>query len=426
VKLSSMIWLTWRQHRWSIVGVAAIALFAAYALIVAESDLHHVLDSMPITGFYGLMAQLGFGALIGMFWGAPLIARELEERTYFVAWGQDVSPVKWLRGKVIVLGVLALLLGALIGAGDGYVGATRSWSGFEANPLLQAGYAILGLALGVLVGLLTRHVVTAIAGTLVFFTLTRFLLSLMRDYYLPPERVVARWDNRPVVPERALELPGGLVGSDLEPVSPAGACVGVVNESGCMRRTAQAIGTYVDYQPIERLTAFQIIEFVVCALITAALLWLAFWRLRHGGWKPSRSHRRIAPSVTAVPTPVMAGSASLVGAGVSSSGGAGFSVGSGSSAPDVSESEPESEPEVEVEPEREIETPAEPEVESEPQDEPQPEPEAEPEPELEPEPEPEPEPEAESQPESESESESDTTTPEDQSAPDTGAKKTEG
>lgn len=356
MNLRTTVWLTWRQHRWAVLGVAAVTLAAAFALISAEADPGFVRNSMPMTGFYGLMVQLGFGALVGMFWGAPLLAKELEERTYFVAWGQDVTPVKWLRGKVLALGVLAALLGALVGAGDGYVGASRSWSSFEADPLVQAGYGVLGLAVGVLVGLLTRHVVTAIAATLVFFTLLRVLLSMsVRDYYFPPERVVARWENTPVVPDRALELPGGFVGQDLEPVSTRGDCLSAVNEGSCMRRANAAIGTYVDYQPIERLTAFRIIEFAVCVLLAAVVLWVAFRLLRNGGgWKPSRSHRRIG-------VPVAPASGLAVGGAAAADSVA--EPAAGAVAVLVAEAEPEPEHEAGPEPEHE----SEPEPESEPE-----------------------------------------------------------
>lgn len=312
MNLGSIIWLTWRQHRWSILGVTAVALLAVYGLVSTEFEGGTV--TMPIVGFYALMVQIGFGGVVGMFWGAPLIARELEERTYFVAWGQDVTPVEWLRGKLLVLGVLAVLLGALVGAGDGYVGSSRSWSSFEATPLVQAGYAVLGLAIGVLVGLLTRHVLTAIAGTLVFFLLVRALMSMVaRDYYLPPERVIVRWENTPVVPHRGLELGNGFIGADLEPVPVLDKCVHAINTNTCMRNERAAIGTYVEYQPIERVTTFQVIEFFVCALLALGLFLLVFRLLRHGGrWKPSRSHRRIVePSLVAVsgPAVVLAGAA---------------------------------------------------------------------------------------------------------------------
>ncbi|MDT7788683.1 MAG: hypothetical protein QOF58_7102 [Pseudonocardiales bacterium] len=293
--MSALLWLTWRQHRWTIAGTALLALFAAYALIRTETwELAG--DSMPMSGFYGLMVQLIFGGVVGTFWGAPLISRELEERTYFVAWGQDVTPVKWLRGKAIVLGVLAALLGVVVGLGDGHVGSQLSWSAFESHPVVQMGYALFGLALGVFIGLLTRHVVTAIAATLVFYTFSRMLLSVfLRDHYLPVARVVSRWENVPDIPRGAMELGGGFVGRDLRPVSVPDVCEKHVNLNTCMRNTGSAVGTYVDYQPVERITAFQFIEFGVFAALTGVLFYLTFRLLRRGGgWKPSRSHRRIS------------------------------------------------------------------------------------------------------------------------------------
>ncbi|MET9228969.1 hypothetical protein [Lentzea sp. NPDC003310] len=298
MKLESLVWLTWRQHRWAIVSVSVVALLAVYGLATTEAG-DAVKSMMPIAGFYALMVQLAFGALIGMTLGAPLIARELEERTYFVAWGQDVTPAEWLRGKLIVLGGVAVVLAALVGNGDGFTGSQDTWAGFEANSLVQVGYALLGLSLGTLLGLLTRHVLTAIAGTLVFFTLTRMFLSMaLRDHYLPPERSIARWEATAQVPYRSLELGRGFVGEDLEPVDVLARCQTGINENTCMRNARAAIGTYVEYQPVERMTAFQIIEFVLCALIAAGVFALVFRLMRNGGgWKPSRSHRRLGSPV---------------------------------------------------------------------------------------------------------------------------------
>ncbi|GGU65016.1 hypothetical protein [Lentzea flava] len=301
--MNAFVWLTWRQHRWTIIFSAVLVVLAAYGLISAEANKNTGIDSMPMSGFYGLMVQLSFGGVIGVFWGAPLIARELEERTYFVAWGQDVTPVQWLRGKALVLGVLAAVLGAVAGLGDGRVGVNKAWSAFEGHPAVQAGYALFGLALGVFIGLLSRHVVTAMAATLVFYTLSRTLLAvLLRDHYLPASRSIARWDSTPVVPPGALELGNGFVGKDLSPMSVPEACAKLVNPNSCMRRSGGAAGTYVDFQPVERIEAFRYIEFGLFVALSAVLLALTFRLLRHGGgWKPSRSHRRITSETEPAP-----------------------------------------------------------------------------------------------------------------------------
>ncbi len=302
----AIIWLTWRQHRWAIVVMSVVALLAAYGLVSAETEFRL---SMKLVSFYSLIVQLGFGALIGVFWGAPLIARELEERTYFVAWGQDVTPVRWLRGKVAVLGPVAAVLGALVGVGDGLRGEEeRSWLMFEANWTVQAGYALLGLGLGVLAGLLTRHTVTAMAATLVGYTLIRMILAMfVRDHYLPVHRSIARWDQTTVMPTHALKIADGFVGADLEPVDLTARCADFAVPHSCMRSTNAAVGTFTDYQPVDRLDLFRFIEFGVCTALAAMAMYVAFRLLRRGGgWRPSRSHRRDVSSAQSKPAPAAA------------------------------------------------------------------------------------------------------------------------
>jgi hypothetical protein len=303
--MSALLWLTWRQHRWMIIGTSALALVAAFVLVSTEGG---PVGSMLLAGFYGLAVQVAFGGVIGVFWGAPLIARELEERTYFVAWGQDVTPVQWVRGKVLLLGSLAVVLGGVIGFGGGFIGRQRSWAAFEGSPVVQAGYAIFGFALGLLIGLLSRHVVTAMAATLVAYVVVRAVVAgFVRDHYVPARREIARWENTPDVPSASTDLGGGFIGPDLDPVDVTEQCAKMANVGTCMRSSKAAIGTYVDYQPIGRLPLFQFMEVGLFALMAAALFAVTFRLLRRGGgWKPSRSHRRIRtePAPDPAPAPV--------------------------------------------------------------------------------------------------------------------------
>lgn len=134
-----MIWLTWRQHRVQIGWTAAVVL---PTLVPATPRL------------YSDLVLLVFASAVAVFWGAPLVAREYEERTHLVTWGQDVSPLHWLAGKCLVLcgaqTVLALVL---------------DWE--------QVGVTLCGFALGVLTGALLRRTVPAMALTLVLFVLVR-------------------------------------------------------------------------------------------------------------------------------------------------------------------------------------------------------------------------------------------------------------
>ncbi|SDF91347.1 hypothetical protein SAMN05216553_104146 [Lentzea fradiae] len=319
MNLESIVWLTWRQHRGPVIGLAVLALGTVYALFAGEAG-DGPAGSLQMAGFYAVAVQLAFGGVAGVVLGAPLVARELEERTYFVAWGQDVTALEWLRGKMIALGLLVVLLGAAVGAGSGFTGGQSStWRAFEANSFVQAGYAAFGFALGVAIGLLTRHVATAMAATVIAYTLVRTVISFLRDYYWPAERDIARWEESPKVAPGSLEMGSGFVGEDLKPVGVPDVCAAQSNVASCMRSARAASGTYVDYQPPSRVGAFQFVEFSLYALLTVALVVLTFRALsRGGGWKPTRSHRRLpVPAVaeTAAAEPAAESAVEAGGAG---------------------------------------------------------------------------------------------------------------
>ena len=56
----------------------------------------------------GIVLILVTPALIGIFWGAPLIARELETGTYRLAWNQSVTRTRWLAVKLTLTGLAAM------------------------------------------------------------------------------------------------------------------------------------------------------------------------------------------------------------------------------------------------------------------------------------------------------------------------------
>jgi len=209
-----------------------------------------------------------------------------------------------------------------------------------------------------------------------------------------PAPVVSAWNADKTVVllfvhDGGIELGTGFVGIHLEPVDPLDRCLLGINESTCMRSEKAAVGTYVEYQPVERVVTFQITEFVLYVLLAAGLFAVTFRLLRNGGkWKPSRSHRRIGTAAP-VPAPVLVPAA--VGAAVP------VGVAAGATTALLVADEPE----VEIEASPEAEVLPEPEVLSEP--------EVLPEPEAEPETGPDPE-----------------TAPADQSAPDTSATQADG
>lgn len=113
-----MIWLTWRQFRVQALALLIPLAALAVALIWTEPGLAHLYDAKglnrcavpgdcgqrttafltalqaskyPLGYFLSGAALYLFPAVIGMFWSAPLIARELEAGTFRLAWNQSVT-----------------------------------------------------------------------------------------------------------------------------------------------------------------------------------------------------------------------------------------------------------------------------------------------------------------------------------------------
>src|SRR5207247_399934 len=86
-------------------------------------------------------------ALIGIFWGAPLLTRELETGTYRVAWTQSVTRSRWLLTKlglvglatVTVAGLLMLTITWWYRALDSV--GTNQYSVFDSRDIAPIGYA---------------------------------------------------------------------------------------------------------------------------------------------------------------------------------------------------------------------------------------------------------------------------------------------
>ena len=132
--------------------------------------------------------------LIGIFWGAPLFARELETGTFRVAWTQSVSRSRWAVTKlavgalasVAVAGVFSLTATWWYRSFDLASNNLHSFSVFDQRDLVAVGYALFAFALGALIGTMLRRVLPAMAATLAVFVFARVAVGLwVRPYFIP-------------------------------------------------------------------------------------------------------------------------------------------------------------------------------------------------------------------------------------------------
>ena len=157
--------------------------FATAQFLSHDSFFDHLLDLLALVA----------PALIGVFWGAPLLAREYETGTYRLAWTQSVSRRRWLLTKLAFVGLVTVAVAAVLTltvtwwyrAFD-HVGANQ-YDVYDRRSIVPIGYALFAFALGALAGAVLRRTVPAMAVTLAGFVFVRVGVALwVRPHLLPP------------------------------------------------------------------------------------------------------------------------------------------------------------------------------------------------------------------------------------------------
>jgi hypothetical protein len=336
-----MTWLSWRQFRAQAVAVAVAV--AAYAVVLAVTgrrlaDLTgNVFDQLTSAdrGLYwaGVIVLAVAPAILGAFWGAPLVARELETGTHRLAWSQSVTRTRWLATKLgltaaaaaAVMGVLTVAVGWWSAHLDGATSETHGSLPARLTPvvfgmrgLTPVGYGIFAVTLGVAVGVLLRRSVAAMAVTLAVFAFVQIAVPVwVRPHLIPPVtqtvtigvgtldgigqrgngadpttvltvRTVDRGDW--VLANETLDAGGRAVaslpswfGDCLPPPSadrtrtavgkdPLAACLARLDAEGYRQRLV--------YQPADRFWPLQWAETGLFLGLSALLAWFSFWWVR--------------------------------------------------------------------------------------------------------------------------------------------------
>jgi hypothetical protein len=199
-----MIRFAWREFRTqAIIACAALVILAA-VLAISGANLANLYNttvapclanndcSTATSGFIGTDSQLQSAldtlvivipAILGIFWGAPLIAREFEAGTHRLAWTQSVTRTRWLAIKIGVAGLCSLLVTGLLTFMVTWWfspidrATMNVFASFEQRDLVPIGYAAFAFALGVTSGALLRRTLPAMAATLVGFVAVRLAVQ---------------------------------------------------------------------------------------------------------------------------------------------------------------------------------------------------------------------------------------------------------
>ena len=236
VRLPGLAWVVWRQHRAALAGLLLLVGAGAVAMIVTGLPIHttyssfvndHCTSSWAARACANLANRTSdykegtlpialhvFPVLIGVFLGAPLLAREIEAGTFRFAWTQEVGRTRWLLAKLLMLGLAVVVACAVAGALGAWwlhpfdvIGDSSRWQGgeFDVAPVALAGWSLLAFAAGVLAGALIKRTVAAMAATAVAVTAVLGLFWFKLDYLI--------FGVAPLTgPSNPLRLAGGLTG----------------------------------------------------------------------------------------------------------------------------------------------------------------------------------------------------------------------
>jgi ABC-type transport system involved in multi-copper enzyme maturation permease subunit len=202
-----MIRFAWLQSRDQTLIAAALVAALAVAAAITGIHLSHLYNAQCRTGCDGAdplvfprymfmwqslnIVSQAAPALIGIFWGAPLLARELETGTYQLAWTQGVTRSRWLLTKlalsglatVTIAGVLTLTITWWNRAPDKF--GTTPDAVFDRRDIVPVAYALFAFASGALIGAITRRNLPTMAWTLGVFVVTRIAVTLWIRPHLP-------------------------------------------------------------------------------------------------------------------------------------------------------------------------------------------------------------------------------------------------
>jgi hypothetical protein len=314
-----MIRLTWRLARPNILSSAVLlAAVAAYAVwtnrlmsdYLRTSGLDACLDAggdcemlaEPFTNKFDLLINSFewinlVPMLIGIFWGGPLIAREVEQGTHRLVWTQSHGRGRWLAARLGVFLVGAVAVAAVITEittwwfkpvervqvdGAAVFGRLNP-DVFDFRGIVPLAYTVFAFAVGATAGAVFKRAVPAMVATLVVYLPVKVSVQVQREHFQTPLTVTypLHADN-PRAGKGDWQVTHDTVdsaGNVITRIRVPDACRVIADQTLMRDCVAKETGYQVvdTYHPVSRFWTFQLIESGIYLGLAAAVLTLAVW-----------------------------------------------------------------------------------------------------------------------------------------------------
>ncbi|MGW6407504.1 transporter [Streptomyces vinaceus] len=221
--MTGTLWLAWRQQRLLVLAGALLVTALTVWVALGRADLMEAIGGYDLSQCKGWNGEcppetyramsesnggirflgaigLALPAAIGMFWGAPLIGRELESGTIKVVLTQDTGVRSWFAARFGLAALCAVAVSTAVAALLAWWWAPISnmYDGVywhdpyilnASGPSAVAG-ALFALAAGTAIGLLVRRTLPAMGMTLaVVLAVSAVLTFFRRDFVTPVDRI---------------------------------------------------------------------------------------------------------------------------------------------------------------------------------------------------------------------------------------------
>ncbi|KJK33879.1 transporter [Lentzea aerocolonigenes] len=313
-----MTWLIWRQHRTEVCVLGLLVGMFGVALLVLGTQAHDLFPGGPArcageagvneacaASFRRLDDEYGFvenllaafylvPVVIGAFLGAPLLARELEDGTWQLAWTQAVPRMRWLAAKLVALaGVTVALTGMFTAVLTWFRQPFDAWEGrfqydaFDLEGLVPVAYALFAFGVATAAGAILRRSLPAFGVAFGAFLAARMSVALLaRPAYATPlttmepvpvggsKAGVADW----MIEHGYADATGRrLSATEYYELEDAANRAGANLNQFLHERGIQQFGVY---HPAGRFWTFQLIETALFVAIAAILIGVVVWRVR--------------------------------------------------------------------------------------------------------------------------------------------------
>lgn len=261
----SLLWLTWRQYRTQALVTGALLVVLGVVLLVNALGADDHAASDRFGSMYTFVSSLILvPALVGVFWGAPLLAKEFERGTHKLMWTQSVSRGRWLAvklggvGLAVALGglVFGLMIEAWLRTFPGKSRPLDDMALFSLVGVVSVAWWLFAFVLGAAAGAVVRKTLPAIGVTIAVSVAVLVGLVLLRPYYVAPERVELT-GNLPVlqtaqITKTLLIAPDG---REYDLLRPPAECPSGPDQGKCF--DAAGYRNFVEFQPYDRFWRFQ-------------------------------------------------------------------------------------------------------------------------------------------------------------------------